>query len=128
MRGTLFLISIRLTMISRGFNYLFGNVISTDLLALGLFMLLEGFSIEVGTIAVIIHLKGNVDFMFSNTGLEAFLRLSFLVGDNLVGATSLGDHPGGYSEREMELFSTLSEIGGLLIAADRNRGPHCPSS
>ena len=49
-------------------NYLFGNVIRTGLLALGLFMLLEGFSIEVGTIAAIIHLQGNADFMFSNIG------------------------------------------------------------
>ena len=70
-------------------------------------MLLEGFSIEVGTIAVIIHLKENVDFMFSNTGFEAFLRLPFLVGDNLIDATSLGDRPGGYSEREVELLSPL---------------------
>ena len=39
---------------------------------------------------------------FGHAGLEAFLGLPFLVDDNLVGATSLGDRPGGYSEREVE--------------------------
>lgn len=58
---------------------------------------------------------------FGHAGLEAFLGLPFLVDGDLVGATSLGDRPGGYSEREIELLTPLCEIGGLLIAADRNR-------
>ncbi len=58
---------------------------------------------------------------FGHAGLEAFLGLPFLVDDDLVGATSLGDRPGGYSEREVELLSPLCEIGGLLIATHRNR-------
>ena len=58
---------------------------------------------------------------FGHAGLEAFLGLPFLVDDDLVGATSLGDRPGGYSEREVELLAPLCEIGGLLIATDRKR-------
>ena len=58
---------------------------------------------------------------FGHAGLEAFLGLPFLVDDDLVGATSLGDRPDGYSDREVELLAPLCEIGGLLIAADRNR-------
>ena len=58
---------------------------------------------------------------FGHAGLESFLGLPFLVDDDLVGATSLGDRPGGYSECEVELLAPLCEIGGLLIAADRNR-------
>ena len=58
---------------------------------------------------------------FGHAGLEAYLGLPFLVDDDLVGATSLGDRPGGYSQREVELLAPLCEIGGLLIAADRNR-------
>ena len=58
---------------------------------------------------------------FGHAGLEAFLGLPFLVDDELVGATSLGDRPGGYSEREVELLTPLCEIGGLLIATHRNR-------
>ncbi len=58
---------------------------------------------------------------FGHAGLEAFLGLPFLVDDDLVGATSLGDRAGGYSEREVELLAPLCEIGGLMIAADRNR-------
>ena len=58
---------------------------------------------------------------FGHAGLEAFLGLPFLVDDDLVGATSLGDRPGGYSEREVELLAPLCEIGGLLIATHRNR-------
>ena len=57
---------------------------------------------------------------FGHAGLEAFLGLPFLVDDDLVGATSLGDRPGGYSEREVELLTPLCEVGGLMIAADRN--------
>ena len=58
---------------------------------------------------------------FGHAGLEAYLGLPFLVDDDLVGATSLGDRPGGYSQRDVELLTPLCEIGGLLIAADRNR-------
>lgn len=58
---------------------------------------------------------------FGHAGLEAFLGLPFLVDGDLVGATSLGDRAGGYSEREVELLAPLCEIGGLMIAADRNR-------
>ena len=58
---------------------------------------------------------------FGHAGLKAFLGLPFLVDDDLVGATSLGDRPGGYSEREVELLAPLCEIGGLIIATDRNR-------
>ena len=58
---------------------------------------------------------------FGHAGLEAYLGLPFLVDDDLVGATSLGDRPGGYSEREIELLTPLCEIGGLLIATHRNR-------
>ncbi len=58
---------------------------------------------------------------FGHAGLKAFLGLPFLVDDDLVGATSLGDRPGGYSEREVELLTPLCEIGGLLIATHRNR-------
>ena len=58
---------------------------------------------------------------FGHAGLEAFLGLPFLVDEDLVGATSLGDRAGGYSEREVELLMPLCEIGGLMIAADRNR-------
>ena len=58
---------------------------------------------------------------FGHAGLEAFLGLPFLVNDDLVGATSLGDRPGGYSERQVQLLAPLCEIGGLLIATDRNR-------
>lgn len=58
---------------------------------------------------------------FGHAGLEAFLGLPFLVDGDLVGATSLGDRPGGYSKREVELLVPLCEIGGLLIATDRNR-------
>lgn len=58
---------------------------------------------------------------FGHAGLEAFLGLPFLVDDDLVGATSLGDRPGGYSQREVELLTPLCEIGGLLIATYRNR-------
>ena len=58
---------------------------------------------------------------FGHAGLEAFLGLPFLVDDDLVGATSLGDRPGGYSERDVELLMPLCEIGGLLIATHRNR-------
>ena len=54
-------------------------------------------------------------------GLKAFLGLPFLVDDDLVGATSLGSRPGGYSEREVELLAPLCEIGGLLVATHRNR-------
>ena len=59
--------------------------------------------------------------MYSNTGLEVFLGLPFLVDDNLVDATSLGDRPDSYSEREVKLLAPLCEIGGLLIAIYRNR-------
>ena len=58
---------------------------------------------------------------FGHAGLEAFLGLPFLVDGDLVGATSLGDRPGGYSEWEIELLTPLCEIGGLLIATHRNR-------
>ena len=58
---------------------------------------------------------------FGHAGLEAFLGLPFLVDEELVGATSLGDRSGGYSEREVELLAPLCEIGGLLIATHRNR-------
>ena len=58
---------------------------------------------------------------FGHAGLEAFLGLPFLVDNDLVGATSLGDRPGGYSQREVELLAPLCEIGGLLIATHRNR-------
>ena len=58
---------------------------------------------------------------FGHAGLKAFLGLPFLVDDDLVGATSLGNRPGGYSEREVELLAPLCEIGGLLIATHRNR-------
>ena len=58
---------------------------------------------------------------FGHAGLKAFLGLPFLVDDDLVGATSLGNRPGGYSEREVELLAPLCEIGGLIIATDRNR-------
>ena len=58
---------------------------------------------------------------FGHAGLEAYLGLPFLVDDDLVGATSLGDRAGGYSEREVELLMPLCEIGGLLIATHRNR-------
>ncbi len=58
---------------------------------------------------------------FGHAGLEAFLGLPFLVDGDLVGATSLGDRPGGYSEREVELLTPLCEIGGLMIATARNR-------
>ena len=58
---------------------------------------------------------------FGHAGLEAFLGLPFLADDDLVGATSLGNRPGGYSEQEVELLAPLCEIGGLLIAAHRNR-------
>ena len=58
---------------------------------------------------------------FGHAGLKAFLGLPFLVDDDLVGAASLGDRPGGYSEREVELLAPLCEIGGLIIATHRNR-------
>ena len=58
---------------------------------------------------------------FGHAGLETYLGLPFLVDEELVGATSLGDRPGGYSQREVELLAPLCEIGGLLIATDRNR-------
>ena len=58
---------------------------------------------------------------FGHAGLEAFLGLPFLVDDDLVGATSLGNRPGGYSEQEVELLAPLCEIGGLIIATHRNR-------
>ena len=58
---------------------------------------------------------------FGHAGLEAFLGLPFLVDNDLVGATSLGNRPGGYSEREVELLAPLCEIGGLIIATHRNR-------
>ena len=58
---------------------------------------------------------------FGHAGLKAFLGMPFLVDDDLVGATSLGNRPGGYSEREVELLAPLCEIGGLIIATDRNR-------
>lgn len=58
---------------------------------------------------------------FGHAGLEAFLGLPFLVDEELVGATSLGDRPGGYSEREVELLAPLCEIGGLLIATHRKQ-------
>ena len=58
---------------------------------------------------------------FGHAGLEAFLGLPFLVDNDLVGATSLGDRPGGYSDREVDLLTPLCEIGGLLIATHRNR-------
>ena len=58
---------------------------------------------------------------FGHAGLKAFLGLPFLVDDNLVGATSLGNRPGGYSEREVELLAPLCEIGGLMITTHRNR-------
>ncbi len=58
---------------------------------------------------------------FGHAGLKAFLGLPFLVDDDLVGATSLGNRPGGYSEQEVELLAPLCEIGGLLITTDRNK-------
>lgn len=58
---------------------------------------------------------------FGHAGLEAFLGLPFLVDEDLVGATSLGDRPGGYSDREVELLAPLCDIGALLIATHRNR-------
>lgn len=58
---------------------------------------------------------------FGHAGLEAFLGLPFLVDDDLVGAASLGDRPGGYSEREVDLLAPLCEIGGLMIATHRDR-------
>lgn len=58
---------------------------------------------------------------FGHAGLAAFLGLPFLVAGDLVGATSLGDRPGGYSEREVELLAPLCEIGGLMIITDRKR-------
>ena len=58
---------------------------------------------------------------FGHAGLKAFLGMPFLVDDDLVGATSLGNRPGGYSEREVELLAPLCEIGGLMIATDRNK-------
>ena len=38
---------------------------------------------------------------FGHAGLETFLGLPFLVDEELVGATSLGDRPGGNPEREV---------------------------
>ena len=59
---------------------------------------------------------------FGHAGLKAFLGLPFLVDDDLVGATSLGDRPGGYSEREVELTShRYARLPGLIIATHRNR-------
>ena len=57
---------------------------------------------------------------FGHARLAAFLGLPFLVDDDLVGASSLGNRLGGYSDREVALLVPLCEIGGLIIAADRN--------
>jgi ABC-type multidrug transport system fused ATPase/permease subunit len=59
-------------------DYLLGNFRAMGLLALGLFMLLMGDPIEVGTIAAIIHLQGNANYTFSNiasfiTGIQRSL-------------------------------------------------------
>ena len=57
---------------------------------------------------------------FGHARLKAFLGLPFLVDGELVGATSLANRPGGYSETQVRLLAPLCEIGGLLIATCRN--------
>ena len=45
-------------------DFVFGRFKSIGLLALGLYMLLQGYPIEVGTIAAIIYLQASADFIF----------------------------------------------------------------
>ena len=51
-----------------GSDDLMGNVKQIGVLALGLYLLLTGDPITVGTIAAIIHLQGNAGVLFSNIG------------------------------------------------------------
>ena len=52
--------------------------------------------------------------------IAAFLGIPFIIDDQLLGACAMANKPGGYREAEIELCRPLAEIGGLLIAADRN--------
>lgn len=49
-------------------DFVFGNLKSIGLLTLGLFLLLRGYPIQVGTIAAIIYLQGIADYIFSDFG------------------------------------------------------------
>jgi GAF domain-containing protein len=52
--------------------------------------------------------------------LQAFLGMPFILEGELLGASSMGNKPGGYTDADVELFGYVAEIGGLLIAADRS--------
>lgn len=49
-------------------DFVFGRFKSIGLLALGLFLLLQGYPIQVGTIAAIIYLQGIADYVFRDFG------------------------------------------------------------
>ncbi|MFN8492438.1 MAG: ABC transporter ATP-binding protein [Caldilineaceae bacterium] len=49
-------------------DFVFSNLKSVGLLALGLFLLLRGYPIQVGTIAAILYLQGIADYIFGNFG------------------------------------------------------------
>ncbi|MEM7125242.1 MAG: ABC transporter ATP-binding protein [Chloroflexota bacterium] len=49
-------------------DFVFGHLKSIGLLALGLYLLLLGYPIEVGTIAAIIYLQGIADYVFRDFG------------------------------------------------------------
>ena len=52
--------------------------------------------------------------------LHAFLGMPFMLEGELLGASSMANKPGGYADADVEMFSYVAEIGGLLIAADRS--------
>ena len=52
--------------------------------------------------------------------LQAFLGMPFMLEGELLGASSMANKAGGYTDADVELFGHVAEIGGLLIAEDRS--------
>ena len=51
--------------------------------------------------------------------LQAFLGMPFMLEGELLGASSMANKPGFCGGADVELVGHVAEIGGLLIAADR---------
>jgi hypothetical protein len=52
--------------------------------------------------------------------LSCFLGIPFIVDGQLLGACSMANTLGGYTDADIEDCAPLAQIGGLLIAADRS--------
>lgn len=82
-------------------NYTLGHLRTLGLLVLGLFMLLRGQAIEVGTIAAVIYLQGNANYMFIN--IADFIKG---IQRSLAGTSRVFELLSDSTESEQNLVST----------------------